>query len=113
VHNVYLLVWAEMGFPGLIAFLFMLLQPVATALRCGWRNRGDLRGELLLGLGIALITTYVHSFFEWVFITHHTLYFFAMICGLIAGLANQLGYWPVHVSRPDVAAGLPRPPALA
>ena len=113
VHNVYLLVWAETGLLGLLAFIFMLVQPVVTALRCGWRNRGDLRSDLLLGLGIALITTYIHSFFEWVFITHQTQYVFAMVCGLIAGLAKQLNYWPERSrvltpsARPEAHGGDP------
>lgn len=103
VHNVFLLTWAETGYLGLATFLFMLFQPVVTALRCGWRHRDDLRGDLLLGAGIALLTTYVHSFFEWIFIANEPQYVFAMICGLIAGVAQQLNYWPACTKPAQLA----------
>jgi O-antigen ligase len=93
VHNVYLLVAAETGYLGLIAFVVLLLRPLTVAFRCGWRNRGDRRGDLLLGLGVALLAVYIHSTFEWIFVTFQAQYMFAMTAGLVAGLADQLGYW--------------------
>ena len=93
VHNLYWLIIAETGYLGLIAFVLLLLRPLTVALRCGWRNRGDQRGDLLLGLGIALLTVYIHSLFEWVFITFVPQYMFALVMGMVAGLAEQLGYW--------------------
>jgi O-antigen ligase len=94
VHNVYLLVAAETGYVGLITYLLVLLRPLVVAFRCGWRQRGDRTGDLLLGLGMALLVVYFHSNFEWIFITWSPQYLFAMDAGLIAGLAVQLGYWP-------------------
>lgn len=41
VHNIYRLVAAETGYPGLIALVLLLLGPMTVALRCGWRNRGN------------------------------------------------------------------------
>lgn len=99
VHNVYWLVAAETGYPGLITFVFFLLRPLAVAFRCGWRNRGDKRGDLLLGLGAALLVVYIHSMVEWVFIADQLQYMFAMEVGLVAGLAIQLGYWRPANSR--------------
>ena len=64
VHNTYRLVAAETGFFGLFAFLLLLLHPMVVAFDWGWRARGDLRGDLLLGLGIALIIVYLHSFYD-------------------------------------------------
>jgi O-antigen ligase len=93
VHNVYYLVAAETGYIGLIAFVMMLLQPLLVAFRCGWRNRGDRRGDLLLGLGMSLFIVYVHSYFEWIFVMFQAQYMFAMDVGMVAGLATQLGYW--------------------
>jgi O-antigen ligase len=92
VHNVYYLITAETGYIGLITFLLMLLQPLVVALRYGWRCRGDQRGDLLLGLGMALFVVYVHSYFEWIFVTFTAQYMFALVVGSIAGLAMQLGY---------------------
>ena len=93
VHNVYFLVAAETGYIGLITFVFMLLRPLIAAFRCGWRNRGDRRGDLLLGLGMSLLIVCVHSYFEWIFITFQAQYMFALDAGMVAGLATQLGYW--------------------
>lgn len=93
VHNIYLLVTAETGYIGLVTFVLMLLQPLIVAFRCGWRSRNDMRGDLLIGLGMSLFIVYVHSYFEWVFITFAPQYMFALDAGLVAGLAAQLGYW--------------------
>jgi O-antigen ligase len=93
VHNVYFLVAAETGYLGLITFVLLLLRPLSVALLCGWNNRGDLRGDLLIGLGVTLLIVYVHGLFEWIFVLLETQYMFAMDLGLVAGLATQLGYW--------------------
>jgi O-antigen ligase len=108
VHNAYLLVTAETGYLGLVTFLLMLLQPVIAAFRCGWRNRDDIRGDLLFGLGMSLLIVYVHSCFEWVFVTFALQYMYALDAGLIAGLAIQLGYWrSPAVNRLNLSARLP------
>jgi O-antigen ligase len=93
VHNVYWLVAVESGYLGLVTFVLMLLQPLIVAFRCGWRNRDDSRGDLLIGLGTGILMVYIHSFFEWIFVAYQTQYLFAMVIGLVAGLARQLGYW--------------------
>jgi O-antigen ligase len=93
VHNIYWLIVAETGYPGLITFVFLLFQPLLVAFTCGWRNRGDERADLLLGFGVVLLVVYIHCFFEWIFITFQAQYLFAINIGLIAGLAAQLGYW--------------------
>ncbi len=97
VHNVYLLVAAETGYLGLITFVILLSCPVIVAFRCSWRNPRDVRGDLLLGLGVALLTVYLQSLFEWIFLQYMTQYMFAMEAGLVAGLAQQLGYWRQHM----------------
>jgi len=93
VHNAYWLVAAETGYVGIISFVALLLSPLIVAFRCGWRHRRDQRGDLLLGLGVALLTVYLHSFYEWIFVKFEIQYMFAASVGLIAGLAQELGYW--------------------
>ena len=98
VHNIYWLAATETGYVGLAALLFLLLRPMIVAFRCGWRNREDRRGDVLLGFSVALLVFYIHSYFEWTFFTDQVQYLFAMAVGLVAGLAQQLGYW----RRPSV-----------
>jgi len=93
VHNIYYLVAAETGYIGLVTLVLMLFQPLLVAFRCGWRNRGDRRGDLLLGFGTSLFIVYIHSYFEWTLVTFTPQYIFALDTGMVAGIATQLGYW--------------------
>jgi O-antigen ligase len=102
VHNVYFLVAAETGYLGLITFVLLLLRPFTVALLCGWNNRGDQRGDLLIGLGVTLLVVYIHGFFEWIFVLLETQYMLAMDFGLVAGLAVQLGYWSRTASNANL-----------
>ena len=107
VHNVYWLVAAETGYLGLFAFLAMLLGPLLAAFRCGWRHRTDYRGDLLLGFGVALLVVYVHSLFEWIFVTFPFQYMLALTVGAVAGLGQQLGYWHASAYNLTVAPVMP------
>jgi O-antigen ligase len=93
VHNAYLLSAAEMGYLGMVAFTFMLLLPIWVAFRASMRSPKDPRGELLLGVAVALTMVAVHCLYEWVFVTFSTQYLFGIALGLVSGLAGQLGYW--------------------
>ena len=104
VHNVYLLVAAETGYLGLATLVLVLLQPMLVAFRYGWRARGDLRGDFLIGSGVSLLIVYLHSFYEWIFITSPPQYLFAMEIGMVAGLATQLGYRRSRVAGPPMGA---------
>ena len=106
VHNIYYLVAAETGYIGLVTFALVLLQPLVVAFRASSRNPRDRRGDLLLGLGVAMLMVYIHSYFEWVFITYAPQYMFAIDAGLVAGLAQQLGYWGRSQTGDRVAVGV-------
>ncbi len=93
VHNLYLLTAAETGYAGFIAIIIIMVLPVFTALRCAWRFRNDPRGELLVGAAVALTIAALHSMYEWIFVYTTVQYFYAMCVGLIAGIAQQMGYW--------------------
>jgi hypothetical protein len=93
VHNIYWLVAAETGYLGLATFVPLLLRPMIVSFLCGWRHRKDVRGDLLLALGVALLVVYLHSFFEWILITREPQYMLVLEFGMISGLAQQLGYW--------------------
>ena len=89
-HNIYWTTAAETGYLGITALLAFLLRPLLFAIKHGWRNRNDRRGDLLLGLGTSLAVVYMHSFYEWSFFTNQIQYLFAIDLGLIAALAEQL-----------------------
>jgi hypothetical protein len=93
VHNIYWLVAAETGYPGIITFVIFLFGPLPVAFRCGRRYRGDQTGDLLLGLGTALLIVYIHSFFESSLVAFQTQYLLVFIMGLVSGIARRLGYW--------------------
>jgi O-antigen ligase len=93
IHNIYWLAAVETGYIGLAALLLFLLRPLIVAFRCGWRNRGDRRGDFLLGFATTLVIFYIHCYFEWIFFSDQVQYLFAMTVGIIAGVAQQLGYW--------------------
>ena len=100
VHNVYWLVAAETGYIGLVAFVALLLHPLIAAFRCSFRHRSDPRGDLLLGLGCALLVVYIHSFEEWIFVAFEAQYLLAIVIGLVAGLTQELGYWRAKTGAP-------------
>jgi hypothetical protein len=93
VHNIYWLSAAEEGYLGVIGLIAFLLQPLIVALRCGFRRDSDYRRDLMLGLGVAVAIVYVHSNFEWIFVSLESQYIYAIILGLIAVGAERLGYW--------------------
>ena len=106
VHNAYLLSAAETGYAGLVAFVLMLVWPVIVALRCAWRYRRDPRGDVLLGLAVALVMVSLHSLYEWIFVLYVTQYMYAIAVGLIAGIAAEMGFWAPRRKR--AAAALDR-----
>ena len=93
VHNAYLLSGAELGWPGMLAFIAMMVWPIVVALRAAWSNRRDWRGEILVGLATALIVVALHAKYEWIFVTFNVQYLFGIALGMVSGLAGSVGYW--------------------
>lgn len=105
VHNVFWLTAAEVGYFGLAAFILMLMTPLVIAFRAGWRARGKPKGDLLLGVSVALLTVYSHSTLEYIMLSKEAQYLFALSYGLVFGVARRL---PASAWIP---AGERRPPA--
>lgn len=105
VHNVYWLTAAEMGYAGLVALLALLAAPLVHALRSGFRARRDVRGDVLLGLAVALVTCYAHGTVEWIWRTTEIAYLFWMIVAIVPALARQLA--------PEEAGAAEGPPPRA
>jgi O-antigen ligase len=108
VHNVYWLTAAETGYFGAIALVLLWLQITIASLRSGWKYTKDFRGDMLLGLGVTLLVVGLHNAYEWVFMTYNVQYLFGITAGLVAGLAEQLGYWRMGRRVPFVVSSGPR-----
>lgn len=90
VHNSYLLVQAEAGFLGLFAIILLLSTSVMTTLRYALKYRGSSQSDLLFGIVGALCAVILHSFYEWLLVTHQAQYVLAIALGMAAGLIRQL-----------------------
>ena len=90
VHNAYLLAAAEAGYFGGFAFALLMVFPVWIAFRYAWAIRSDSRGDLLLGLGVGMMTVCVHSFFEYIIVIKEVQYVLAIVVGMTFGLAHQI-----------------------
>ena len=86
VHNTYLLIAAETGWPGLVSFLLLYAIAILTALRAAWAKPFSRNSELLLGVLVALATVAAHNMYEWIFMVEITQYLFAIMLGLAMGL---------------------------
>jgi O-antigen ligase len=103
VHNIYLLTLAEMGYVGLLAFLALILVPLWTAFRAGWRGSPTLRGELLLGLGVGLLAMSLMGLLEWGWRQTAVAYLYWIAVGLVGVLSRQQAHGTgrsPRVSRP-------------
>jgi len=90
VHNSFLLIQAETGFLGLFTIIILLVTAVTGSFLLAFRNRRSIEADLLIGIGVSLCAVMVHSFFEWVLVTHQGQYVLAVSLGMAAGLIRQL-----------------------
>jgi len=93
VHNIYWLSAAEAGYLGVLGLIILLLQPLIVAFRCGLAPGADHGRDLMLGLAVSLFVVYVHSYFEWIFVSLEAQYIYVIVLGLVAGGAERLSYW--------------------
>ena len=90
VHNIYWLTAAELGYVGIAAFAWLILSVLYLAFRTGLATRGDVRADVLLGLGVGIAGLCVHGLLEWTLRQTSISYVFWIMCGLVAALARQL-----------------------
>lgn len=89
VHNSYLLIAAESGWPGLFAFLLLLGTAIAYAFGSAFRFRKQPGSEVFVGLGAAVLATSLHALFEWMYVVYSSQYLLAGALGLIAGMRSR------------------------
>jgi O-antigen ligase len=116
-----LLVTAETGFLGLIAFLALIACAIWAAFRTAFRYRKEQASELLIGVGCGVIAMSIHGLFEWMFVVYPTQYVLAVGLGIIGGLrarfmaaaAKDKGAKGGWRRRPPKPGKGPRRPAVA
>ena len=107
VHNAYYLNAAEAGYLGFVAFTLLVLYPIWIAFRYSWKARGNLKGDLLLGLGMALTTVCTHSLLEYILVIKEVQYVLAIVVGMTFGLAHQVKMTRA-AARPENFRGIRR-----
>jgi hypothetical protein len=91
VHHIYWLTAAELGYPGIVGFVVLMLAPVSLAFRTGFgAPREDVRGDLALGLGTGLLFMCVHGFLEAIWRQTPGGYIFWQATSIVAALAREL-----------------------
>ena len=106
VHSIYWLTAAETGYLGVITLILLWLRVTFVSLKCALKYKKDYRGDILLGLSATLIVIGLHNAYEWIFLVFNAQYLFGITAGMVAGLAEQLGYWgaPKRVPAPSHAS---------
>jgi O-antigen ligase len=90
VHNAYLLAAVESGYLGLLAFMVLLFYPLVAAYRFSLLARSMPAGDLLLGIGTALLMVSMHSMYEYIFFGKDVQHVFAIAIGIVFGVATQV-----------------------
>ncbi|MCG8457228.1 MAG: O-antigen ligase family protein [Holophagales bacterium] len=106
VHHIYWLTAAELGFPGLVLFLGFLGQFGFLALRSGIAGSG-LDGLTSLGAAVGFFAVHTQGLLEWALRISPVSYQFALVCGLVAGVAHR-----IRTQRRPAVEKTARPAAL-
>jgi len=87
-HHIYYLTGAEMGWPGLLAFFFMI---GGILFRCLWLIRKVKNNSITvyaIGLFAGMITLHIQGLLEWVFLQTNIWFIFCALSGTIAALGR-------------------------
>jgi O-antigen ligase len=88
VHNKYLLVWAETGVVGLVAFLGFLLSVIWRGWKVWWLGDHEL-SPLALGFTVAIVGQMAHMFFD-IFHSRPQVQTLWLVAGLVTAM-QQMG----------------------
>lgn len=89
IHDKYLLVWAETGIGGLVAFIWFLLATVRRGWQC-WKLSDRFLSPLALGFTAAIAGQMVHMFVD-VFHSRPEVQLLWLVAGLITAIRNMDG----------------------
>ncbi|MEM7245632.1 MAG: O-antigen ligase family protein [Acidobacteriota bacterium] len=90
VHNIYWLTLAELGYLGLITYVLVTFLPILMALKWAWLGRGDLRAQVILAGGAALLGMAIHGKLEWIARQTVPMYLFWILVALIFSFSRQI-----------------------
>lgn len=88
-HHIYWLTAAELGWQGLLAYLWMIAMPWWTAVRGAFRYKGDIRGDILLGCAAGMTVMHIHGTAEWIARQTSMMYLFWTVAGLTAAMSRS------------------------
>lgn len=90
VHNLFLLTAAELGLPGLLLLLTMIVLFFARAIS-GMRSGDELRTNVAIGLACGLIANLTHSMFEPATLADASYLTLSFLGGCMTGLGDTMG----------------------
>lgn len=88
VHNIYLLIAAELGLAGLALFLAMMARFLMIALTGAWRP-ASFESLVAAGTALGMLATHAAGLLEWVLCIAPVMYQFAFVSGVAAALAKR------------------------
>ncbi len=90
VHNIYYLTAGEMGYPGIIALLALVIFPIWTGFSTAFKHRGLREAEVVGALTMSIVICFAHSAYEWLLYNSAAQYFLVVTYGLLASRMHLL-----------------------
>lgn len=117
-HHLYLLLAAELGWPGLVLFIVILAQLWGIGLYTLVAARRPYSRLWTFGLLVGLMTCHLHSFLEADLVRRETWFIFCVSAGMIVGIHQReglQGYWGLYRALKATRVSGPAlpPPILA
>lgn len=88
-HHIYNLTAAELGWPGLVVYVTLILSFVWMAFRAS-RFNTSIECQLLFGMALGALALHLQGFLEWGLRITPVMQNFLMSCGIIAGLTRRV-----------------------
>ncbi|MBW2463596.1 MAG: O-antigen ligase family protein [Deltaproteobacteria bacterium] len=89
-HHIYWLTAAELGWLGLLVYLWLIATPWWTAAWGALRSKGDVRGAVMLGCAAGMTVMHAHGVAEWAARQSSLMYIFWTIAGLAAAMSRSV-----------------------
>lgn len=87
-HHIYYLMAAEIGWPGMLVFIFFLLRFYLHNVVLLITTRDEYYQAILLGLLVGFTTLHLQGLLEWIFRQTQVFYLFCALSGLMVSIGN-------------------------